>query len=90
MLIILVIGISSTYTHDFKRLVGIGSNAHVLVGNFLTSSVQNMSKDISFQEVELIRFYGYQCRTSIEFFQSSQQRKLKNLRKEMIDLLNLE
>ena len=56
-LTILVIGVSSTSTHDFNRLVGIGSNAHVLVGdvrlNFLTSSeVQNMSNDILFQEVE--------------------------------------
>ena len=39
---LMVIGVSSTSTRDFNRLVGIGSNAHVLVGdvrnNFLTSS----------------------------------------------------
>ena len=41
-LTILVIGDSSTSTHDFIRLLGIGFNAHVLFGdvriNFLTSS----------------------------------------------------
>ena len=41
-LIILVMGVSCTSTHDFNRLVGIGSNALVLVGDvriyFLTSS----------------------------------------------------
>ena len=49
-LTILVIGVSSTSTHDFNRLVGIGSNAHVLVGdvriNFLTSSEVAGSKHV--------------------------------------------
>ena len=31
-LTILVMGVSSTSTHDFNRLVGIVSNAHVMVG----------------------------------------------------------
>ena len=49
-LTILVIGVSSTSTHDFNRLVGIGYNAHVLVGdvriNFLTSSDVAGSKHV--------------------------------------------
>ena len=46
----MVIGVSSTSTHDFNRLVGIVSNAHVLVGdvriNFLTSSEVAGSKHV--------------------------------------------
>ena len=38
----LVVGVSSTSAHDFNRLVRIGSEAHVLLGddriNFITSS----------------------------------------------------
>ena len=48
-LTILVIGVSSASTHDFNRLVGIGSNADVLVGyvriNFFTSSKVAGSKE---------------------------------------------
>ena len=54
--IMLVIGVSSTSAHDFKRLVGIGSKAHVLVGDVrlfglppLKKLVQNMSTGILFQ-----------------------------------------
>ena len=49
-LIILVIGVSSTSTHDINKLVGIGSNAHVLVGDtiiiFFTSSEVAGSKHV--------------------------------------------
>ena len=49
-LIILALGVSSTSRHDINRLVGIGSNAHVLVGdvrlNFLTSSEVAASKHV--------------------------------------------
>ena len=49
-LIILVIWVSSTSTHDFNGLVGSGSNAHVLIGdvriNFLTSSEVAGSKHL--------------------------------------------
>ena len=49
-LTILVIGVSSTSTHDFNRLLGIGSNGHDLVGDarisFLTSSEVAGSKHV--------------------------------------------